>query len=43
MDKIFELEDELKILQLEGVNVDRCKEILKGIMGEVIVKERIDE
>ena len=40
MDKIFELEDELKILQLGGVNVDRCKEILKEIMEGIIVNDR---
>lgn len=37
MDKIFELEDELKLMQLEGTNTEKCKELLKDFLDELIV------
>lgn len=37
MDKIFELEDELKLMQLEGTNIDRCKELLKEFLDELVI------
>ena len=37
MDKIFELEDELKLMQLEGTNTERCKELLKEFLDELVI------
>lgn len=37
MDKIFELEDELKLMQLEGTNTDRVKELLKEFLDELVI------
>ena len=39
MDKLFELEDSLKVLQLEGVNVDYSLNILYEIMANIYVGE----
>lgn len=39
MDKLFELEDDLKILQLEGVNVDKALNTLYEIMANTYIGE----
>lgn len=37
MDKIFELEDELKLMQLEGTNTERAKELLREFLDELVI------
>lgn len=37
MEKLFELEDALKVLQLKGVNVDICFDILHEIMATTYI------
>lgn len=37
IEKLFELEDSLKVLELEAVNVENIKEILHDIMDTIIV------
>ena len=39
MEKIFELEDSLKILQLEGVNVDIPLNIVYEMMANLYIGE----
>ena len=38
MDKIFELEDELKLMQLEGTNTERAKELLHDFLDNLIIE-----
>lgn len=40
MEKLFELEDELKVLQLEGVNTERAKELLREFLDNLVVDNR---
>lgn len=37
MEKLFELEDELKALTLEGVNTDRANELLKEFLDKLVI------
>lgn len=41
MDKLFELEDSLKVLQLEGVNVDISMDILHEIMANCFIRGEV--
>ena len=36
-EKYFNLEDELKVLYLEGVNVENARAILEDIINELVV------
>ena len=37
-ENIIELEDKLKVLQLEGANVEKAKETLNNIMANVYIE-----
>lgn len=39
MEKLFELEDELKALTLEGVNTDRALDLLREYINKLQVEE----
>lgn len=41
MEKLFELEDELKALQLEGVNTDRAIDLLREFINKLQVGKDI--
>ena len=38
MEKLFMLEDELKQLRLEGVNVDNAITLVEDIIGNTVIK-----
>lgn len=42
MDKIFELQDELKQLKLEGVNVENALDITNEIISNLKIKNMDD-
>lgn len=37
VEELFELEDELKVLQLEGSNVENAKETVHNLMANIYV------
>lgn len=37
MEKYFELQDELKSLKLQGLNVEKSLEILQSIINELVI------
>ena len=39
MEKLFELEDELKALRLEGVNTDKALDLLREYINKLQVEE----
>ena len=41
MEKLFELEDELKALTLEGVNTDKALDLLHEFIGGLSIGENI--
>jgi hypothetical protein len=41
MEKLFELEDELKVLQLEGVNTDKALDLLHEFINKLQVGKAI--
>ena len=43
MEKLFELEDELKALTLEGVNTDKALDLLHEYINKLQVEKDIEE